>query len=53
MFTIGLILVIVGLVFAMRLLLIIGAIILVIGLLGNGYAWVGPRPAGGRRRYWY
>lgn len=54
MFVVGLILLILGFVFGIQFLWIIGAILLVLGLLGNGYAHFGPAPAAGaRRRYWW
>lgn len=53
MFIIGLIIALLGwLMFHSLILTVIGVVILVLGLAGNGYAHFGT-PAGTRRRYWY
>lgn len=49
MFILGLILALVGFFCAIKVLIIIGIILLVVGLLGNGYAHFGTD----RRRYWF
>lgn len=53
MFILGLILALVGwLVLGSMVLTVIGIVLMVLGLCGNGYAHFGT-PAGARRRYWY
>lgn len=54
MFALGVILALVGffLLGGLNWVTIIGIILIVVGLCGNGYAHFGT-PAGGRRRYWY
>lgn len=54
MFLIGIVMVILGFALGISILWIIGLVLIVLGLVGNGYAHWGPAPGpGARRRYWY
>lgn len=53
MFILGVILALVGwLALHSLIVTVIGIVLIVVGIGGNGYAHFGT-PAGGRRRYWY
>lgn len=53
MFILGLVLLLLGLFFGIQILWVIGAILLVVGLFGNGFAHMSTPVDGRRRRYWY